>query len=353
MKKTVTLVLLCVLLLGSISTASMVVAQDGIESVCLITDVGRINDGTFNQYGYEGMVQAEDEFDLDTTFIETVSQTDYEANINTCLEEGYEALITVGFLIGDATLAAAEENPDVFFIGIDQFVAEGSPENYTGVLFREDQSGFLAGVLAALVAADLDSNIIAGVYGDQIPPVEKFRNGYEQGAKYINPDITTLGVYIDDFYAPDRGVSAAQQFIGEGAVVIFGAGGQTGSGGIQAAAQQGIYVIGVDQDEYYTTFGDGETPGAEYLISSAVKRVDTGVFNMVALLAEGDLEAFPGGDNYILDIAANGIELADKHDSDIDDEIFEAVDEVREMLASGELETGVDPVSGKLLEEEG
>jgi len=124
---------------------------------------------------------------------------------------------------------------------------------------------------------------------------------------YITADINLLGVYIDDFVAPDRGASAAEQFMGEGADVIFGAGGPTGSGGIKRAAEEGIYVIGVDQDEYLTTFGAGSTPGAQFLISSAVKRVDLGVYDQIfGFLAGTDA----GGSLYILDAANGGITFA-------------------------------------------
>jgi basic membrane lipoprotein Med (substrate-binding protein (PBP1-ABC) superfamily) len=359
MKKTpLILMSLLVLLIGILPTA---VAQDGIETVCLVTDLGRVNDGTFNQFAHVGAEAAAEDFDLEYKFIETQAETDYALNINTCVEEGFEVIITVGFLIANATWDAAVANPDVYFIGVDQFVGdrtdedgnvtEEAPPNYVGIQFREDQSGFLAGALAAMVAETLDSNTVAGVYGIAIPPVVKFRNGFEQGAKFINPDIELLGVYIDDFLAPDRGASAAEQFIGEGASVIFGAGGPTGTGGIQAAARQGVYVIGVDQDEWVTSFGEGEVEGAEFIISSAMKRVDQGVYDMVAVLAEGAYDEFPGGGNYLMDAALNGVGFAPKHDADIDDEIYERLQEIFDGLASGEIETGVDPVTGELLEE--
>ncbi len=334
-------------LLALLALVPAAAAQDAIETLCLVTDLGRVNDGTFNQFAHEGALQAADEFDLEYRWIETQAETDYEANIQTCIDEGFEVIITVGFLIADATNAAAAANPDVHFLGVDQFVM-GGPGNYVGIQFREDQSGFLAGVLAAQVAASVGSDTVAGVYGIDIPPVKKFRNGFEQGARYINPDMNLLGVYIDNFVAPDRGASAAIQFIGEGASVIFGAGGPTGTGGIVAAAQQGIYVIGVDQDEYVTSFGGGETPGSEYIISSAIKRVDQGVYDMVAALAHDDMEGFPGGGIYLMDVALNGVGLAEKHDADIDDAFFAMADEVAAMMVSGEVSTGVDPVSGDL-----
>jgi len=331
-----------------------VVAQDSlIESVCLVTDVGKVNDGTFNQFAYEGMLMAAEDFGLDSTYIETQAQTDYQTNLNRCIEDGYNAIVTVGFLLADATRAAAEANPGVYFIGVDQFVgadASGNPApaNYTGLQFREDQAGFVAGALAALMSK---SGVIGGVYGIDIPPVVKFRNGYENGAKFINPDIQTLGVYIDSFTAPDRGAAAAGQFMGEGADVIFGAGGPTGSGGITRAAQDGALVIGVDQDEFLTTFGNGETPGAENLISSAVKRVDVAVYTAIEALVNGGAD-FPGGTNLIMSAENDGVGFAEPHlaADKIPAEVTEYLDDILVGLKRGWISTGVDPVTGELLE---
>lgn len=356
-------------------------AQMTIESACLVTDVGRVNDGTFNEYAYNGLVQAAEEFDLDNTFIETQSETDYEKNIATCVEAGYDIIVTVGFLIADATKAAAEANPEVYFVGIDQFLADG-PANYVGIQFREDQSGFLVGVMAALVANEAGAETIAGVYGIDVPAVKRFRNGYEQGALLVNPDwevgVNILGNYEDSFVDPAAGASTARQYIGEGAAVVFGAGGPTGSGAIAEAAKSGVFVIGVDQDEYFTTFGEGETEGAEFLITSAMKRVDVGVYSMIEALVNGDMDAFPGGSIYILDVANGGITFAPAHDAEVSEEITATVTSIQtlmsgdlEMIAEIDLatleglglsddqiaalqagETGVDPVSGDMMEAE-
>jgi basic membrane protein A and related proteins len=316
-----------------------------IASVCLITDVGRVNDGTFNQSAYNGMVRAAEEIGLDTNFIETQNQADYRANIDTCVTEGYDAIATVGFLIADATYAAASTNPNVYFIGVDQFYPNPLP-NLVGLQFREDQAGFLAGVMAALMT---ESGVIAGVYGEEITAVVKFRNGFEQGARYINPDVDILGLYIASFIAPAEGAEAAEAFIGEGADVIFGAGGPTGSGGILRAAEQGVYVIGVDQDEFLTTFGSGETPGAENIITSAIKRVDEGVYQMLNALSQGDY-AFPTNSQYVLDASVDGVGFAPSHLSDVPEEVTEQVQQVFESLKDGTLTTGVDPITGDLLD---
>ena len=338
-------VLRLTIVFGILATMSigLIHAQEP-ESVCLVTDLGKVNDGTFNQFAYEGMLRAADEFDLANDFIETQAQTDYAANINTCVEEGFDIISSVGFLLADDTKAAAIDNPDIWFIGVDAFFEDEGIANLVGLQFREDQAGFLAGAMAALMT---ETDTVAGVYGLDVPPVVRFRNGFEQGAKYINPDIEALGVYIPDFQAPDLGSAAAEQFIGEGADVIFGAGGPTGSGGILQAAQQDVMVIGVDQDEYFTTFGEGETPGAEYLITSAMKRVDNGVFDMIEAAIEGE---FPGP-IYVLSVANEGIGFAEAHDAEVPEEVVEEVTAILEGLGEEEIETGVDFVTGMLIED--
>jgi basic membrane lipoprotein Med (substrate-binding protein (PBP1-ABC) superfamily) len=319
-------------------------AQTEIDAVCLITnEAGRVNDGTFNTFAYNGMLRAAEDFGLENTYIETVAATDYASNFEACISEGYDVIVTVGFLITDATLQAAKDYPNVFFIGVDQFHGEALP-NLVGLQFREDQGGFLAGAMAALMT---ESGIVGGVYGIPIPPVVKFRNGFEQGVRHVNPDVTTLGVYIDDFNAPDRGASAAEQFLGEGADVILGAGGPTGSGAITFAAAQGAFVIGVDQDEYFTTFGAGETPGAENLITSAIKRVDNGVYDMIAILADGG--SFPASSLYILEVANDGIGFAPANEAPVPAEVTAQVQAILEGLRDGSIVTGVNPVTGELL----
>jgi basic membrane protein A len=321
-----------------------VTAPDGF-TVRLVTDIGKIDDRTFNQYAYEGMKAAEDCFGFETSFIETVSEADYAKNITTALEGGPDIIVTVGFLLATDTADAAAANPDTSFIGVDQFVAgdDGAPsypDNMVGVLFNEDEGGYLAGVLAASLS---ESGVIGVVGGrEDVPPVVKLVNGYEVGAKSVNPDIQVLKIYNESFTAPDKGASDAQQFIGEGADVIFGAGGQTGSGGVASATEAGIWGIGVDQDEYFSTFNGGSAPGADKLASSAVKRVDLGVFTQIVAALKGD---FAGG-IFSLTAANGGITYAPFHDADIPAAVASAVEAARKGLADGSIKTGLDPATG-------
>ena len=346
MQRSNTRILVFVLALLALCITPALVAQESlVESVCLVTDVGKVDDGTFNQFAYEGMVAVAEDYGLETNVIETTQPSEYSGNIQRCIDSDADAVVTVGFLLQDDTLAFATENPDVYFIGVDQGY-ENPPENLVGVQFREDQAGFLAGAMAALMS---ESGTIGGVYGIDVPAVKKFRNGFEQGARYINPDINTLGVYVPSFTDSATGGLTAETMIGEGADVIFGAGGQTGSGGIQAAAAQGAYVIGVDQDEYVTTFGNGSTPGAEFLITSAVKRVDQGVYQPIEALVNGDLEGFAGGGLKVLSANNDGIGFAPAHDADVPQEVTDQVAEILAGLQDGTIVTGVDPITGDML----
>lgn len=307
--------------------------------VALVTDIGKVDDRTFNQYAFEGMKAAEKCFGIKTSYIETAAESDYAKNIQTSLDGKPNVIVTVGFLLAKDTLAAANKNSGVKWIGIDQF-QEKYPDNYVGVQFREDQGGYLAGTLAGLLTK---SNVIGVVGGRQdVPPVVRFVNAYEKGALAANSKVKVLKIYNESFTDPTKGASDAKQFIGEGADVIFGAGGKTGSGGVTEATAQGKWGIGVDQDEYFTTFNSGKAAGAKYLASSAVKRVDLAVFDNIAAAVKG---SFKGG-LFSLTAANAGITYAPFHDAKIPSDVATKLEAVRKGLADGTIDTKVDPVTG-------
>ncbi len=311
--------------------------------VGLVTDLGKVNDGTFNEFAHKGVLMAQEKHGFEYKFIETTAQADYAANIQALVDEKFDVIVTVGFLIQEATAAAAAANPGIVFIGVDQFYEQGSvTDNLVGLQFREDQAGFLAGALAAMMS---ESGTIGIVAGQEIPPVKRFKNGFDNGAKYVRPDINLLGVYLPTFIDPALGASSAEQMIGEGADVIFGAGGPTGSGAIKAAAEKGVFVIGVDQDEYLTTFARGSAPGANRILSSAIKRVDVAVATEIGKVVEG---TFKGNGIELFDAAGEGVGLADFHDTadQVPDAVKARLEEIFKALADGTLSTGVDAVSG-------
>jgi basic membrane lipoprotein Med (substrate-binding protein (PBP1-ABC) superfamily) len=317
--------------------------------IALVTDLGKVNDGTFNQFAHQGAERAAKEFGLEYKYIETQAQADYQKNIQTFVDEGYDVIVTVGFLIADATKAAAASHPEIKFVGVDQFYEPGSvTDNLVGLQFREDQAGFLAGALAAMMS---ESGTVGVVAGQEIPPVKKFKNGFDNGARYVRPDINLLGVYLPTFVDPALGASTAEQMTGEGADVIFGAGGPTGSGAIKAAAEKGTFVIGVDQDEFVTTFANGSAPGADKVLSSAIKRVDNAVYNEIKAIVDG---TFKGNGIVVFDAAGEGVGLADFHQAaeTVPANVKAKLDEIFKGLADGSLTTGVDPASGDVVEAE-
>ena len=238
-----------VMLLLAVTTLSAAPIKVG-----LVTDVGRVNDRSFNQSAWEGVELAKSNLglgDRDIKYIETQDAKDYADNLAQFIEAEYQVIVTVGFALGDATVKAAKENPDTLFIGVDQYQGEALP-NLAGLIFHEDQSGFLAGVLAAGMTK---SGTIAAVLGtDLIPPVVAFNEGYIAGAKSVNPKINVISTYhpgeiSQAFVDPEWGAATAKQAMDQGADVIFGAGGLTGNGALQeVASQKGVYCIGVDAD---------------------------------------------------------------------------------------------------------
>ncbi len=299
--------------------------------VGLVTDVGRINDRSFNQSAWEGVQKAEEELGAEIKYIETKDAKDYEDNIRQFADEGYDVIVTVGFALGDATIAMAQEYPDIKFIGVDQFQVEPLP-NLVGLVFHEDQSGYLAGALAAHLS---ESGIIAAVLGtDLVPPVVAFKEGYEAGAKSIQPDIEIISTYhpgeiSQAFTDPEWGAATAAQAIDQGADVIFGAGGMTGNGALEeAATHEGVYCIGVDTDQWLTV------PGAHpCLVSSAMKLITPGVFDLIQMAKESSFE----GGNYF-----GGAGLAPFHDfeDEIPQEVKDDLDRIYNGLQDGSISTG-------------
>ena len=208
-----------VLILGGLYGSAMA----RITQVGLVTDVGKVDDRTFNEFAYKGMMRAVNEFGLKSAFIETQQPTDYEKNIEQFASAGYDMIITVGFMLGDATKRMAQKYPQVQFAIVD-FAYDSPVANIIGLLFGEDQAGFLAGALAGMMTK---AKIVGMVAGADIPPVVRFRKGYEAGVKHVCSACEILGVYIDSFNDPARGKTAALSQIDEGADVLFGGGGTT------------------------------------------------------------------------------------------------------------------------------
>jgi basic membrane protein A len=316
--------------------------------VGLVTDVGGVNDKSFNQSAWNGAQKAAKEFNMDVKFIESKQPTDYEKNIDQFATEKYSVILTVGFLMGDATAVKAKQYPNIKFAIIDNAYfptkgvaycddtkkdcyADGGLTNVTSLMFQEDQVGYLAGVLAAGMSK---SGVICSVSGMEIPPVQRFVIGYQNGAKWMKSDIKTpLNVYIPSFTDPAKGKETGQSMIGQGCDVVFGVGGNTGNGGLLAAKEKGLMAIGVDVDQYNTY---PEVKDA--LISSAAKNVDEAVYNYLKSVKDGSVKAGMMTAN----LTNGGVGLAPYHDWDskIPQAVKDKIKEAADGLKSGKIPTG-------------
>ena len=309
--------------------------DEDVFCVGLVTDVGKVDDKSFNQSTWEGVQQAEKELGAIIKYIETTDAKEYDTNIAQFGDAGYDVIVTVGFALGEATQAAGAKYPDSKFIGVDQFQVE-AVDNVVGLNFPEDQSGFLAGALAAMMSKSGKIGSVCGT--DAVPPVWRFGEGYRAGAQYINPDVEVNVVYHNDvgfdktFTDPEWGKTTAISMIDKGVDVVFGAGGKTGNGALLGCADKGVMAIGVDTDQYYTV------PEAQkVMLTSAMKLLIPGTFGLIKLAKEGN---FPAGGNFF---GAAG--LAPYHDLDgqVPQEAKDKIAEIDTALKNGSLQTGVPP----------
>jgi basic membrane protein A len=322
-------------------------AKDTVFCVGLVTDVGKVNDKSFNQSAWEGVQKAKTDGSADVVqFIETADAKDYAKNISTFADANYDVIVTVGFGLGEATAAAAKSYPKINFVGVDQFQAWPYTDdkaddiaNMTGLNFPEDNAGFLVGALASMMS---ESHVIGAVCGtDVVPPVWRFGEGYKAGAAYadgMNGTTTEVQVvYHSDvgfdktFTDPEWGAQTAKAMMDNGADAVFGCGGLTGNGAITAAAQAGKYAIGVDADQYLTL-----PEAAPQMLSSAMKLITPGVAELVAAAKGGTIEA----GNFIGDAS-----YAPFHDLDskVPAEVKTTMEKLNAGLLDGSIKTGVAP----------
>ncbi len=316
-------------------------ADPEVFCVGLVTSVGRLEDRSYNQAAWDGVQQAKSAGKVDWAApIETVDIRDYAANIQVFADAKYDVIVTVGADMADATLTAANAYPDVYFIGVDQDQSanqEFTP-NLVGLVFPEDQIGYLAGALAASLTQTGQIGAVLG--SDASPAMLRYGQGFTNGAASINPDIVPKIIYHSDVGVnksvddPEWGAEQANTLVDEDVDIIFGAGGSTGSNALVAAVMRGAYAIGSDTDEYYAL-----PVAAPHLYTSVLKMIAPGVAELIAAArdAQAQTAAFPGG-NY-----EGRVGLAPYHDleSSVPDELKVQMTQLTENLRSGDIQTGV------------
>ncbi|MCS7054698.1 MAG: BMP family ABC transporter substrate-binding protein [Thermoflexales bacterium] len=291
-------------------------AAGKIGKVCQVTDVGGIDDKSFNQTAWAGAQQVAKEFGAEARYLESQQQTDYEKNINEFLASGCDLIVTVGFLLGDATKAAAEANPNQKFQILD-FTYDPPIPNVWGQVYATDQGAFLAGYVAAAVSKTGKVGTFGGI---NIPPVVDFMDGFALGVKYYNEkngtNVQVLGwdvekrdgLFAGNFESTDDGRRLGETLMDEGADVIMPVAGPVGLGTGAAILERGnAYLIGVDSDWY-----ESAPEYKSIVLTSVLKRLDVSVVEAARAIAEGK---FSGGTK-VATLANNGVGIAPFHDLD-------------------------------------
>jgi basic membrane protein A len=306
------------------STAQETPAKESIK-VGLVTDVGGLNDRSFNQLANEGLERAKAELGVETRVLISKANSDYVPNLSTLAQQQFDLVIGVGFLMADAMNTVAPKFPNTNFaiIDVDATGLKAKPTNVSGALFKENEAGYLVGYMAGLYLKDEGGGTASSVGGQKIPPVDAYIAGYQAGVKAANPDAKTVNGYSQKFDDPAPCKELALDHIAQGAKVVFQVAGGCGLGALDAAKEKGAQGIGVDADQGY--LGD-------YIMTSALKKVDVAVYDEVKAVQDG---TFKGGDNRLFDVKSGGVGIGETNE--VGAKYADQVQEIQDKIASGEL----------------
>ena len=312
---------------GSSGTTTTTGGAGSNEKVGLVTDVGGLNDRGFNHLSYVGLQRAQRELGIQQRVFQAESTQEYVPNLSTFARQGYDLTIGVGFTEANAIDTAATNFPKSNFaiVDVDAKTEPHKPKNLLGLLFKEQETGYLVGYLAGLEEKRRPGpDVIGSVGGQKQPPVDRFIAGYQAGAKAADPGIKTLNGYSQDFNDQAKCKQVALNQIEQGAGVIFQVAGGCGLGALDAAKEKGVWGIGVDADQSFL---------GPHILTSAVKRVDTAVFLAIKSVVDGD---FKGGTNMTFGLKENGVGLG-KISAKVPQADVAKVNQIRADIISGKI----------------
>ena len=312
---------------GSTSTTEAKSIKTG-----LVTDIGGLNDRSFNFLANKGLEDAESQLGTQGRVFISKSNGDYIPNLTTSAQGQNDLTISVGFLMGDATATVATKFPNNNFAIIDFSASalKGKPQNVEGLLFKEQEAGYLVGYLAGLWAKDNNATTVSSVGGQKIPPVDHYIAGYQKGAKDANPGIKVLNAYSQDFVDQAKCKEIALDQISQGSKVVFQVAGQCGLGALDAAKEKGVQGIGVDADQSYL---------GPHILSSALKKVDVAVLDAIKRAQAGD---FKGGTDVIATVKNGGVGIGKI--SAAGQKYADQIKQVQDDIASGKISDIPDTV---------
>jgi basic membrane protein A len=291
----------------------------------VVTDIGGLNDRSFNALANKGRKDAQSELGVETRVLISKSNGDYVPNLTTLAQQQFDLIVPVGFLMADATNTVATKLPNAKFAIVDYSAAalKDKPKNVEGLLFAEQEAGYLAGYLAGLWAKDNKAKVVSTVGGQKIPPVDHYIAGFQAGAKEAYPGIETLNGYSQDFVDQAKCKEIALDQIAKGSKVVFQVAGGCGLGALDAAKEKGVQGIGVDADQSF--LGD-------HILTSALKRVDVAVYDAIKRVQDGE---FKGGTDVLHDVKNDGVALGEI--SAEGQKYADQVQEIQDQIAAGEI----------------
>ncbi|OQA96727.1 MAG: Membrane lipoprotein TmpC precursor [Chloroflexi bacterium ADurb.Bin222] len=311
--------------------------------VGMVTDMGGIDDKSFNATAWKGVEMAIADLGIDGSYLESQQQTDYATNITQYINQGANLIVTVGFLLADDTAKFAAENPDVNFAIVDN---SSLGPNVRGLTFATDQAGFLAGYVAA---AATKTGKVATFGGINIPTVTIFMVGFEAGVKYYNQQKGTNvqvlgwdtaknnGVFAGNFESTDDGRRIAEEFMSEGADIVMPVAGPVGLGSAQAVQEHGnAWVIGVDTDWTISA--------AQYkdiVLTSVMKKMDVAVYDTIKMVMDPNFKGF-NGENYVGTLANDGVDIAPVAAGAVPADVLKEIETIKQGIIDGKIDTGWD-----------
>lgn len=291
--------------------------------ITMITDDGGINDKSFNQNAWEGLQKAKKDLDVEIEYIETKKESDYSSNIKKAIDNGSDLIIGTGYKIDKAIENASKVNPEQKFALIDSDLGGKLPENVESVMFNSEESAYLVGLVAGKLT---ETNKVGFIGGVKCQGVEKFEAGFTAGVRQINPDVEIISKYADSFDNLQKGKILTDEMITDNVDIIFHAAGATGNSVIEEAKIRGKKVIGSDIDQ--------NEVAPETIITSAIKRVDIGVYDAVKNLVDGK---FNGGKVTFYGLSEGGLGLAPSTKEDVSPDVLEFINQKGDKIKNGEI----------------
>lgn len=291
--------------------------------ISMVTDVGGVNDQSFNQSAWEGLKRTKADLGTKIAYKESRQDADYGPNLETLTDAEYDLIWGIGFLMGDAVKSTAQVNPDQKYAIVDFFYGPETPKNVACAIFQEEQPSFLVGYIAGKMTK---SNKVGFVGGIKFPVIEKFEYGYMAGVKMANPEAEVVRQYAESFVDAAKGKAIANNMYQQGADIVFHAAGGVGDGVIEAAKEKKQWAIGVDKDQNYLA--------PDNVLTSAMKRVDNAIFDIVEQLKNGKFE---GGKAVVYNLSNDGVGIAPTSDKHVPKEILTEVDGLIAKIKTGEI----------------